>query len=445
MKHYPRKSWALALSAGLLTGCLSSGDHDRTAGAQDFPNSLKAIGSLTSLIMDRSAEWSRLDTLGNHIAAPTLPILPPLAKSALAKFSSQAAGDSIRWDFSDTSQGTATVYFFKDDSLVSVHDTLIVRYDAQAKDALYGNETVVNRAGETFWKILATAFRYQVTDTDSDGLLDWRRLSVLPSESNGIATSLIFTERPGPDGNFELSGDNLSIALEIVKKTGGDTLVYDKYFDVDGDGSLWSGKLSDSALIEYTQIRAGDSALPGVIRSQFQVRGAVFSSGSGRVELRKAFLQEKLRTGGVKTARIWGIHPDSTFKPGDTAYVTVGETIPPPDTLSHYEARFQILTSHPSEPGPGDVMLSFTAQCLLRKGTLAGAELAFRPDAPQLPVPAHAPGSIGMTVDLRPEGKAQVTARHSAEGVQGEVRFTGPTHGTYQVIWDSQGKLHSYR
>jgi hypothetical protein len=252
---------AAGAAALLFTACV---DDDRSAGVDEFPNSIYARVN-TFLDEGKKSESiaevpggsdGLLGTPGFHVGAGKVAL--PKVSTAFAAAASENGGFLRGLAKSASTQGGAdsgcvagpiTITDTVKTPLKTTVNTLAICFDAKALDSIQGNETVLR--GKTVATYgsgrVETA---EITDADGDGILNPKN----PAAKANIAFSALEKDilektllvvGPGPDANFDTEPDNVVYSASWSKTSGTDTLGYATYADADSDGAaIDNGKAS---------------------------------------------------------------------------------------------------------------------------------------------------------------------------------------------------------
>jgi hypothetical protein len=300
-----------------LSGCFL--ENDKTAGVDDFPNSIYARvdGFLEESKKAESLEGTPgTDSLliRQSFNAPPVPkvsasaSLPPLAKRSA---SAAACPATITISEAKAPIGTRVTV-----------DTLSVCMDSLWLDPIKGNEHIVR--GKSVTRDTATG-RLEIgefTDADGDGFLN-------PNPGGASKVRLLFivtdkgvTERTemvvgfGPDNDLATEADNLIHLLQWSKTQGADTLGAAAYADADSDGVVIDN--AKPSLVDVTWYAQGPTEDDETARwSRFRMRTwAVYGVKSNRPVRFSA--ESESGDGRLNTAVILAADGDETFDLADT-------------------------------------------------------------------------------------------------------------------------------
>ncbi|HLP41050.1 MAG TPA: hypothetical protein VK465_06050, partial [Fibrobacteria bacterium] len=379
----PSSLLCLLLSA--LTGCLFEDDDKVAGGAEDFPNTLAALGGSTAGNIAAHGEWDQFASMpqldvaqaDSLVVGPGEVGLPtakagasPAAKGSATIAAAVTAAETVL-DLSDTATlGVGRIYF-RDEGLLRVRtDTVVFLWDDKARDSVRGNETLLEKRGSELLKARFNLKAYRFENLDSTGGFD---RAVFHEADLKAATGAVHHKAlvvmPGPDGDFSARADNQPVYYATARTLAGDTLDILEVTDADGDGRLWGA--GDSGLVD-ARYRLTEPALRPTVAQVTQRLKAMLFKEAGR-SYPVAFSETRLDKDGRKvgfSVRGFRGGADSTFGPGDTVVVTV-RTTPPPNSQARFLeriARYRIRLAE--EPGrfAGNTLLHFTMETTWREG-----------------------------------------------------------------------------
>jgi hypothetical protein len=450
----PALALALALAFALtgLSGCLFETETRVAGGAEDFPNTLAALGASTATDLSAHADWDQFSNLpqvdlgsadslvGNP--APLVKATAPVPASAKAARAAQAAPDTV-WDLSDTATLGVGRRYIRDSGLVRIQaDTTVFRWDDRARDGIAGNETLLEDRGGKLFRSRLEAYRYE--NLDSAGGFDRGTFYEADLKATGAVQHRLIVVMPGSDGDFAARADNRPVYFATARTRDGDTLDVFEVEDADGDGRLWGEH--DSGLVEVRH-RQTDPLLRPAVASFTQRMRAMFFRQTGKT-YPISYSETRIDTNGRKVSfSVKGYRDgaDSTFGPGDTVTVTV-RTTPSPGSESRFEertARYRIRLADAPGQHAGNTLMHFSMETRWREGAfrkrpLVSTRLAFVPDGP---VPA---GTASVTGRVKVEAVFADGGTGTLDGSLAERRLTGdkvrlvggPRPGLFRVVWD---------
>jgi hypothetical protein len=208
--HLLKKSLTLlasAIVAVCFIGCGLVAPHDTKDAVEITPQSTGelAIASMTeqdSLAATLSTAGSGLECLSIEKKFSVNSAVK-LAKQAMTTDKPDAA--SITWNLTDTSNGIARLTLSTHTPLVDSYDTILIRWDDYAKDAIPNNEHIISISGEKEY-IGGKSERYSVTDADNDGIL-------LDKSKPSSQVDIVLFQKNPPLKPFV---DSLSLRLRMI-------------------------------------------------------------------------------------------------------------------------------------------------------------------------------------------------------------------------------------
>lgn len=471
MRSMNRSLRVLPFSAALalgFAGCIfSTNDKVADGGAQDFPNTV-ALGMAASTHIDDHTGWDQFSVIPGSLPsfadAESLVVDPDTsalkakaaAPIAAGKTAADKAGagkaaagaDTLYWDLSDTaSLNVAHLIRLSETALKAKGDTLTWRYAGMASAGLPTLGVLLESKGaET---VLATGRRtaYRYENTDSAGGLDraiflQRLPTYLPA---GFKYRLLIV-LAAPDGGFDLAAGARPAyyayaRTRTVEGAAPDTVETFEITDVDGDGALWGE--GDSGVVDFRQTVPNPAGRPAVELIVQRMRAILFKQESRTYPV--SFRETRTEKDGKKT--VFSVHgvrngEDSTFLPGDTAWVAVHTDFPDGAKLAEKTARYKVLLGGEPKRFADNLLLRYSLEAVWHKGdSLASTKFVF---VPGRPVPAselsisgdwdlsaalangHAAHAVGTFLDKLIEADVADTAS------DGKVR-------RFHAKWNAQG------
>lgn len=440
---------ALGLS-GFLTACVF--DTKVAGGAEDFPNTLSALGGSTSTDLSAHADWDQFSHIpqvdpgmADSLVGNPAPIGKAAAKVSASAGASQAAPDTT-WDLSDTATLGVGRRFVRDSGLVRLlTDTTVFRWDDKARDGIRGNETLLESRGGKLVRIPLHLEAYRYENLDSEGGFD--RATFYEADfkaSTGAVHHKLIVVKPGADGDFAAKTDNRPVYFATARTRGGDTLDAFEAVDADGDGQLWGD--NDSGLVDVRH-RQTDPLLRPAVKTFTQRMRAMFFKQTGKT-YPVSYSETRIDKDGRKVAfAVKGYRggADSTFGPGDTVTVTV-KTVPSPDSESRFlerTARFRIRLADAPGLYAGNALLHFSMETrwregAFRKGKLLSTRLTFVPDAPVLAGTASVTGKVKVEAVFADGSTGTLDGTYANRRLTGDkVRLLGGARPrVFKVVWD---------
>jgi hypothetical protein len=358
-------------------------------------------------------------------------------------------------DYSDTANGivrfiAATPGTGLLDSWTS-YDTATVKWDANAKDAISGNENVVSLVGRkvhTDGRIES----YSITDAGGDGLIGGpgdvskKLLTTLTTtytkewwgRNPGTVEALVLEASPGPDGDFNTAGDNVIYTAKWSRLLGADTLAYAEYADGDGDGVIVDNGAAQPSIVDVIYYEKNPLLQPFVAYNRLFLK--VKSNGNSANDVVIGVNgEQKLVTGRVNSFVVLDTTGDSTVLPGEMASATFKTTV-----TSAGDSVRQATVNVVFDPQTGlqadstylyyQLHMAEEKQAGFVRNTTFDFSTADPVKAGQDPTSGH----LEMTVTYS-NGK---TASMKADFVTGSSfsgTYTDPDGNTKTVTWDAAG------
>lgn len=320
-------------AAAALAGCFLDPKEEKTAGVDDFPNSIYAR---MDGFLDEGKKADGLEASPN----PDSLLLrqsfngPPAQKLAAG---ASASLPSLQKLAADTCKATFTFSEKKAPigSRVTV-DTLILCVDAAFLDTIKGNEHIVRGKSVTRDTVSGRVEIGEFSDADGDGFLNPILGGAAKARVQFIVTDKGVTERTvlviedGPDDNFDTEPDNLIYELSWSRTANGgaDTLGSAAYRDADGDGVIIdNGKPSLADVAWYHKGPTQDD--PDAAWSRIEMRSLIAYgvNGAKQNEMRRFSATSETKDGRRSSAVILGPGGGPDFGSKDTVearFLSVG-------------------------------------------------------------------------------------------------------------------------
>lgn len=409
--------------ASLLAWSCTTSTPERSAGGEDFPNTLEALGRALAEGVDSSAAWNGLDE------------------------ASTAAGSSVYPDSSGAIAGRLAVGECVEDSGAGLlpGGWAWMRSTRCADDGGILRDSMVIRPSDSLIRLFVQ------DSTGSNGLV--RRLDIFrPDTGDGFRqkgwSGLVRIETIGIRGRWRSRG-------EVVLDAGPDL-----DWDTESDNRLWRGghltlrgsDTTDSWTVvpwpetgaPLWEVASGDSGTAFLRRKQFLPSGAVRTEGSLLTIFRHDSLNypRRFHSETIWSPTLWilqsitGSRPDSSFRPGDTA-IYLRRRQAAQDTLRE-EIRF--LASPDPRDRRGDRLLQFRRIRFHSSSTERFTLLDATPAGPLDPGTPFTEGKVNLVVE-RADGEHLTFTGEMAGGIA-TGRWTSRTDsGT--VVLDSRGRVLS--
>lgn len=374
MKNFRLLSLCSAMAA-LLIGCFQEDKPIRTAGGDDYPNGIEALGKKSARILNDSADWNGFDTIpksgpGLYDTVEVPDDVPdtagagsapaPEKSSAYSKLTaaskSAAAGgslssglplplDTLTTRILDTATGAIeAVRTQVNDSGIRVDSTVFIPADSTRPGSPAG---VAQVARSLLSPDSARLDAWLFADADGDGILTPRpgsanlaRVEISTTLASGAKVKTIQVMAAGEDLDFNARGDNRILSSRYLSLQGADTLLSVVFLDADGDSAVLDMS-KDTNLVDMIQVFRGSSG--GTVSSRTtQVRLVAGSrNSSGNYPIR--FSERRIfGDGGVLDIAARGLGADSSFLPGTEA--SWEETLFPPaaDSVARASVRYKV-------------------------------------------------------------------------------------------------------
>lgn len=438
-----------------LTGCIFTTDEKVAGGAQDFPNTL-TLGAAASTHVGDNADWDQFSAIPDRlpafadadsmfVAPETLSAKPK--QGALAK--TAAAADTVFWDLADTATLKVARRISQSENLVRIKgDTLVYRYDEKAKDSVLGNEILLESKGAVLIKATERREAYRYENPDSAGGFDRaifqeRLPALLPA---GFKHRLLIL-LPGPDGDFAARADNrpayYAFGRTRTLAAGIDTLEAFEIVDVDGDGALWGA--GDSGVVDFRQRIPTPPGRPMVELAVLRMRAILFKEEARTYPI--SYRETRTEKDGKQIAfSVRGERggADSTFRAGDTAWITVHVDFPDGARMVEKTARYKVLLAGEPKLYAGNRLLRYSLEATWHKGdSLASTKFTFAPDRPLSPGDLAVAGALTLNADLANGASAVAEGTFKDKVIDAVVTHTGKDgrKRRYQARWSHLGAL----
>lgn len=417
MKPFPRlPGSAIALACALAVAGCDSSTSERTAGGEDFPNTLEALGRALAEAVDSSDSWNRLQEASLSTSSPGgLPDTIPLVAGRGGAFLCEP----------DTTWGSLDDGFLfqrsvrcpeggrvQDSLVIRISDSLVrilVRDSSGLLGLVRKVETFQADSGEGF-RLKGYAGRIRMNTVGIKGR--WRLESELVLDA-------------GPDLDWDSERDNrLFRGGQATLRDGRDTL--DRWLVVpwpSGLGPVFSGP-------------GGDSGLALLERGQILPSGARRLEASVLMAFRADSLNYPLRSratttwpGGARLEEsILGRGADSLFRPGDSAvYLRTFK-----DGEDSLREEIALRTSGSPRDRGGDRLLSISSVRHRSRAAEKTVEMRAIPSSPLSPGTEFTDGSVELRVS-RSNGETIRFVGTMAAGIATGRWSTGRDSGTVRL------------
>lgn len=410
---------AMAAVLAIATGCDSS-TSDRTAGGEDFPNTLDALGRALAEAVDSSGDWNRLEETSISVTSNAgLPDTTPLAAGRMAAFCDP-----------DTTWGPLDDGFFFQLAVRCpdggrIQDSLVIRPSDSLVRLLVRDSSGplgLVRKIETFAPDSGPAFRLK-------GYTGRIRMSTLGIRGRWrLASELVLDA--GPDLDWDTEQDN-----DLYH--GGQATIRDERDTLD----RWTVVPWPAAIGPVYSNRSGDSGLALLDRRQILPSGAVRRESSVLMAFRRDALNYPVRSRTTTTwpgdARleesIHGLRGDSLFRPGDTAaYLRRWK-----DGQDSLREEIALRASSSPRDRGGDRLLSLSSVRHRSRASEVGIEIRAVPTIPLSPDQGFTDGSMTLVVS-RSNGETIRFQGTMTAGITTGRWSTGRDSGTVRLGADGQ-------
>jgi hypothetical protein len=444
-----------ASAAGLgLGGCIFSTEEKVAGGAQDFPNTV-TLGMAASTHIQDHSDWDQFSVIPNSlptfadaeslvVAPETSAVKPKVA--ALGKIA--AAADTLYWDLADTaSQGVARLIRQSRTTVKEKGDTLTWRYGGKVTAGLPSLGILLESKGaET---VLATGRRtgYRYENTDSAGGLDRATfLQKLPAYLPAGFKYRLLTVIAAPDGGFDLAAGARPAyyayaRTRTVEGPAPDTVETFEITDADGDGTLWGR--GDSGLVDFRQKTPNPAGRPAVEMIVQRMRAILFREESRTYPV--SFRETRTEKDGKQVVfSVRGVRngDDSTFLPGDTAWVTVHTDFPDGARMAEKTARYKVQLGGEPKRFADNRLLRYSLEAIWHKGdSLASTKFVFVPGRPVPSNELSISGDLELSANLANGHAAHAVGAFLDKVIEAEVADTASDGKVrrYRAKWNASG------
>lgn len=455
----PAVVFALALGT---SGCTAD---DRTAGGDDFPNSVETLGKSAAAEGDEDAgaeDWNAYDdapsTPPEMYDSTRAPDAPPeddsgaattkAAADALIRLAAQPEdrvppgreiADAVR-SVTRTIEAPGLARAVRVQTIpgVTARDTTWYRTDSLLPLV---EQRVLRVSGEVAYA--ARTERFSFEDADGDSILSARpgsrnlsRARFTVEHANGRVEERVVVMGAGPDRLFDTPEDNALRSLELARyDKEGDTLERLSLRPVAPD-SLVRAPGRDSGLVETEHFTAAAGA-----RVTRRYRTLVFADSSRNRALRFTRVRETSAGTFVTEARGRDSLPD--FGPGETGVIverfTPAETGDAADTLASVRTVRRVRLSDEAGKRAGDRLLRIERTRTYRAGAVASLRWILRPASPGRPGEAVRAGEAELRLEWRDGGWIEFTGESDSSGFFGTWTDSRGESGT--VRFDASGSI----
>lgn len=461
----------LSLPAALCAiGCVFSTDEKVAGGAQDFPNTV-TLGAAASVHIDDHTGWDQFSVIPSSLptfadaeslvvepdtnsAAPKI-AAPKLAATAGAAGSANAAGsaaaalaDTLYWDFSDTATLKVVRLIAQTETAFKLKaDTATWRYGGrQASGQPVLGVLLESKGAET---IIATgrrtAFRYE--NTDSAGGFDRATfLQKLPALLPAGFKYRLLIVLASPEGKFDVQAGARPAyyayaRTRTVDGAAPDTTESFEITDADGDGVLWGA--GDSGVVDFRQKTPNPAGRPAVDLIVQRMRAILFKDESRTYPV--SFRETRTEKDGKKV--VFAVHgvrngEDSTFEPGDTAWVTVQTDFPDGAKMVSKTAKYKVELGGEPKHFADNKLLHYSLTATWRKNdSLVTTTFAFSPSQAVPTAQLSITGALDLSAELANGHSARAIGTFLDKIIEADVTDTDKAGKVrrYHAKWTAQG------
>jgi hypothetical protein len=255
---------AAVLAAVILSACNTAPENDAEYDKyKDTPVTQGTAQASLTAQAAYMANWD--DNTGDPVSVGEIPGMgagaewPAMQKPAgLDKI---AANDVFVIDSSTAAQGYATFSVTRTGILNTTYDSARVKWDAQARDNVSGNENVISWTHTVVWFNGGLTERAAFSDADGNGLvnvvaggnnrvrIDFRKQWNVGNKET-VETAVV-TAGTGPDDNFDAEADNRLFEAQWRRLVNGTLTASVVFADEDGDG-----RVLDNAAVSVVRLTA---------------------------------------------------------------------------------------------------------------------------------------------------------------------------------------------
>jgi hypothetical protein len=455
----PRRIARLALPAAalLLGGCILG--NQKTAGVDEFPNSIYARVNTYLEEGKKSEDINSVsaiaDTLlngpGFHVGAGKVAVVRKAAASV-----SEGMSEAGSWGLAmeplrglakaaaDTGcqGGIITITDTAKAPLKTTVNTLSVCMDAKALDTIKGNETIVRGKSVTTFNT-GRVESADITDADGDGILNavpgkaCKAQLVLTTQEKGILEKTVLVVGPGPDNNFDTEADNLVYTASWSKTSGADTLATASYADADSDGvAVDNGKASLVDLDLYQKGPSDDH--PDAVWTRAQMRLVVRYHVDAK-EVKRVRFEMEDKAGRQEVGEIFGRDGSRDFDMRDTVearFLSVGTAAA--DSLDSMDVRLTMKLGADFDSKADDSIYAITLRAVKKIGEEKSATFSFRSDRP---IPSgQDPQSGDLTMEIEYQDGTTLKVEGSLNDKTVDLVITDRTGKRVHAVWDRAGR-----
>ncbi len=447
------KLFALSLTAAaLFTACVSDNQKDDanidlSVTPQEI--SAKTAGPAVAGSLDQNSDWANANTTSETPTLPTdltskLRFLQPSTSISLLKVSANTIDNPVAgviWD--DSSHGSITIYDTKKTLGKTEYDTVIVKWDANAKDTIKDNEHYI-KAKIVSKDILGKIETAEFSDLDGDGIINavpgsknLVRIN-FSSEELGITEHFAMDAAAGPDNNFDKDTDNQLLAAKWTRTKGGEIVAQGEYLDGDGDGFV-TDNTKASSIVKVSFFEINPKNKPLVKKTTVTAKIRVIANNGGDEPISFS-TQEELVTGRTNSVSMQNRLGSDEMIKDDTLWVTIATMVSTKsDTLRGASVVFVMNPGHDLKSEADDSLYAIHAKHDKKLGWERHTEFNLISTTPIL----HGEKPVAGMFDWKANyanGKSASAEGSFAVGVY-HATFTGPEGNTLKVNYDAKGEI----
>jgi hypothetical protein len=439
-----------AYAAFSATGCMVH-DDSRTAGVDEFPNSIyarvngfldegkksesvgEAPAAAEGLFVQSSFNVPAGKVAAGNAAVGKIGAAESAASGPLHRLAKASAAGCAGGTFTFTQPVT--------DLLKKTENTIIVCVDDKFLDTTKGNETVLQAKSVSTYNS-GRVETVVITDADGDGIVnavgkDSKSNLVFTVEEKGILEKSVLVVGPGPDLDFDTEADNYVYSASWVKTSGPDTLGRASYADADGDGiAVDNGKAS---VVDVDVYQKGPSAdHPDALWSRAQLRMVVRYHVDAK-EVRRVRFEMEDTAGRQETGEILDRNGAKDFDMRDTVqahFLSVGTA--PSDSLDTMDVYLTMGLGKDFDSKLDDSVYAIDVRAVKKIGEEKSARFAFKSDGP---IPSGKDPEAGaLTMEVEYTYGTSLSVEGTISATRMDVTIEDREGKRLHVVWDRHGK-----
>ena len=421
-------------------GCSTNSVDPVTGGGDDFPNSRSAIALQIAQNTDLLPKWTQFiespDTQSLMLspADSLVASVPIWNKSFDEHATAMLFGDSIEWDYKDSSAGIAMLHIVRDELLSLKKETRTVLFDSLAKDNIIGNEHLRAISGRIDYKLDWTSLFYRAFDSDFNGYLD-TAFELLQQPTLWGTKSTYIGLTSGNDNNFTIKQNLRVFCLGNFQILEDDTIQSSLISDADGDGSIFcKGGQNIVNGIFYNKnllpIQVINQRLYSITNLQAQIPDNGENRWIERIYQQNSYYMD----GHRERVSVSGNSPDSILRPNSAAYLlwehTNSKNNKYDSTSVQYSLQLGASVMDPSQHS----LLKYNVSHSNNHNDIRSAIYSFTPNAPLF---ANSQvDSIGGAIHMEV---------HFSDNTSGSLDATF-NHGLFDIVYFTpDGKTQRFR